>query len=119
MKKILTLVLLLAVSFTYAQNATVKPKFEKQGDLIIATYFHNNGEIAQKGHFNKNNKLEGTWLSFDNTGAKQSIGQYDNGVKVGTWLFWKNEDLREVDYNKNVIIKVGEWKNKTQIAIAD
>lgn len=119
MKKILALTILLTVSFTYAQNDIVKPKFEKPGDLILATYFHNNGEIAQKGHFNKNNKLEGTWVSFDNTGAKQSIGQYDKGVKVGTWLFWKNDSLREVDYNKNVITNVGEWKSKTHLAIMD
>lgn len=117
MKKILTLVLLLAVSFTYAQNETVTPKFEKQGDLIVATYFHTNGAVAQKGCFNKNNKPEGTWVSYNSLGTKQSIGQYDNGVKVGKWLFLKNDSLREVDYNRNVITNVGEWKSKTHLAI--
>jgi len=119
MKKILTLALLLAASFGYAQDGAATPKLEKQGHLIMATYFHNNGEIAQKGYFNKNNKLEGTWVSFDTSGNKQSIGHYNNGVKVGTWLFWNNDNLREVDYSQNVIVNVGEWKNKLQIAIAD
>ncbi|TYB76097.1 nicotinic acid mononucleotide adenyltransferase [Bizionia gelidisalsuginis] len=119
MKKILVFALLLSVTFTSAQNETIHPKFEKQGDIILATYYHNNGEIAQKGYFNKANKLEGTWVSFNNKGTKQSIGQYTNGVKVGKWLFWKENSLREVDYNNNVIANVGEWKNKTHLAIAD
>ncbi|SEA40542.1 toxin-antitoxin system YwqK family antitoxin [Bizionia paragorgiae] len=119
MKNILAIVLMLTVTFAYSQEASTPPKYEKQGDFIIATYFHDNGAIAQKGQFNENNKLEGTWVSYDKTGNKQALSQYRNGIKVGTWLFWQDNNLREVDYNNNVIENVGEWTNKTQVAISN
>lgn len=115
MKNIASLLILLFVTFTFAQNG-VKPKFEKKGDQTKAVYYHENGQIEQEGYFNKENKLQGTWTSYDAQGNKVAIGKYENGVKVGKWLFWSNDALKEVDYVNNSIVNVSEWQNKTQIA---
>ena len=118
MKKIFTILLVLAVTVTYAQN-NPKPKFEKQGDLVEATFYHENGQVEQMGTFNKQNKLHGTWTSYDNKGNKVAIGKYENGKKVGKWFFWTADSLKEVDYQDNAIANVSEWENKSTIAIAD
>lgn len=117
MKNILTFALILMVTITFAQE--VKPKFEKQGDLTEATFYHDNGTVAQTGFFDKNNKLEGTWLSYDVKGNKTAVGNYKNGVKVGKWLFWNENSLKEVDYENNKIAGFSEWENKSSLAIAN
>ena len=45
---------------SFSQNA-INPTFEAQGDLIQATYFHENGSIQQQGFFTKQGILEGLW----------------------------------------------------------
>jgi len=117
MKKILSIALLLFATLTYAQE-DIKPKYEKVGDQIKATFFHDNGEIAQQGFFNQDNKLEGTWTSFDVNGNKIAAGNYNNGIKIGKWFFWKDQTLTEVDYNNNKIASVNKWKN-TSSTVAD
>lgn len=106
--------MLLAVAVTFAQE--IKPKFEKQGNQTEATFYHDNGEISQKGMFNKANKLQGTWTSYDNQGNKVTVGNYDNGVKVGKWFFWNANSLKEVDYSNNAVASINEWQNKNSIA---
>lgn len=98
MKKLLIMALMLVSgTVTFAQN-TKKPVFEKKGDLVKATYYHENGEVAQTGHFTSKGKLQGEWTSFDVNGKKTAIGTYENGKKVGKWFFWKGDSLQEVDY---------------------
>ena len=83
-------VFLLAVMFTVGISAQdIKPTFEKDGKMIKATYFHDNGEIAQTG-FLLEGKLHGDWVMFDNEGKKIATGQYMNGRKSGKWFFWEN-----------------------------
>lgn len=117
MKNILVIAILLSVSLTFAQQ--VEPKFEKQGTKTEATYYYDNGIVAQNGFFNKENKLEGTWTSFDNEGNKIATGNYNSGVKVGKWFFWNKKTLTEVDYVNNSIENVSEWQNKSSLAVRD
>ena len=117
MKNIASILMLLFVAVAFAQN-DIKPKFEKQGDQTKAIYYHENGQVEQEGYFNKENKLQGTWTSYDVNGEKVAIGKYDNGIKVGKWLFWSNDSLTEVDYVNNTVANVSEWQNKTRVATA-
>ncbi|MBR9915215.1 MAG: nicotinic acid mononucleotide adenyltransferase [Algicola sp.] len=116
MKKICTVLVMLSVILTYAQE---KPKVEtqKDGDLTIATYFHDNGQIEQQGTFNSDGELHGVWTSYDTTGKKTTLGNYENGKKVGRWLFWSGNTLREVEYVDSRIASVSEWTDKVQVAI--
>lgn len=118
MKKVLVFLMVLSVSFTYAQDKQ-QPKLEKKGKLTYATYYHDNGEISQTGTFNADGKVHGEWKSYDLNGNKTALGNYDNGVKVGKWFFWQGESLKEVDYIDSRIVSVNLWEGKTKLAISN
>ena len=111
-KLLLALFLVSAVSFSQEKQ----PKFEKQGGLVKATYYYDNGNIKVQGFF-KNKKLTGIWTSFDQAGNKTQIGQYNNGKKVGKWFVWNNDNLKEITYKNSVIIGVNDWKSESKLAI--
>lgn len=111
-----TLIATLALVFTgmvYAQDS--KPVLEPFGNKVKATYFYENGQVQQEGYF-ENGKLEGYWVAYNEDGTKNSSGFYKNGEKVGKWFFWKTEQLNEVDFNKNAVASVKNWK-KEAIAV--
>jgi antitoxin component YwqK of YwqJK toxin-antitoxin module len=116
MKKtvILFVFLISFVSFAQEQTDTI---FEKVGDNIEVTYFHENGVVKQHGFFNENGKLQGTWTSYNYDGEKMTIGNYDNGKKVGKWFFWSDDTLKEVDFIESKIANVSEWKNESKLAV--
>ena len=109
---------MLSVGFTYAQNKNT-PKLEKKGDLTIATYFYDNGEVQQTGAFDANGKLQGKWTSFDVEGNKLAVATYDAGKKVGKWFFWESDSLKEVDYSNNTVVSVVEWSNDRTLVSLD
>lgn len=115
--------LVLAIAFLFTAVVSAQdinnPTIEKKGDLFEATYHYEDGTIAQQGFFTKDNKLQGTWTKYDINGNKLAVGEYNKGVKVGKWLFWSADTLREVDYANNAIVNVNEWNNKKSIATRD
>ncbi|MBT4413453.1 MAG: nicotinic acid mononucleotide adenyltransferase [Polaribacter sp.] len=114
MKKIITLVLLCIATVGYAQ--TNKPTFKAEGDLVKATYYHEDGSIKTQGFF-KNKKLTGEWTRFDTNGKKVQLAYYDEGKKVGKWFFWTKTSLKEVNYEDNAIASVNVWKQESKVAI--
>ncbi len=114
MKKV---ALLLIGMFTISLAAQeIEPKFEKEGKQVKATYFHDNGEIAQTG-FYLNGKLHGEWKMYDTEGDKIAMGQYDQGIRTGKWFFWKGAELEEVAYVDNEIVNVTKWKNAESVVL--
>ncbi len=111
MKKIL-IIAVLALSF--GAFAQVEPKFEKEGNKVKATYFHANGEVSQQGYF-LNEKLEGEWKMFNEKGDKIAMGNYNHGVKHGTWLFWEGDVKKEVNFDNNRIASVTNTKSKGSV----
>lgn len=106
MKKILFLALLFCFAGLNAQQPN--PKLEKEGDLVKATYFYENGQVRQEGFF-KNNKLDGQWVSYREDGTKAALAIYQDGKKNGKWLFWSADGkITEVDYSQNTILNVIE-----------
>lgn len=105
-KYILVLVVLFIGVSVYAQDTNVKEKHEQKGDLVESTYFYADGTIQQKGTFNEDGKLHGTWTSYDNAGNKIALGNYENGKKVGKWTFWANGVTNEVVYSNSKISSV-------------
>ncbi len=116
MKAVLIICMMcLSIGVTMAQE-TKKNLFVDKGDMIEATLFHDNGKIAQTGFYTKTNKLQGEWISFDVNGNKTAVAQYDNGKKVGTWLFYQGETLKEVNYDNAKMAAVKTYKKTdTQI----
>lgn len=114
MKKIVMLATFFCTVILTAQN--IEPKFEKNGDMVQATYFHDNGEISQTGNF-LNGELNGKWKMYNVAGKKIAMGEYENGTKTGKWFFWKGEELTEVDYNENKIASVVKWNNAEAVVL--
>ena len=115
MKNIALLIFLFSLTLSAQEN--IKPKFEKEGELIKAMFYHDNGEIAQIGYF-KDKKRHGNWISYHPSGKKSTMGTYDSGLKTGQWFFWSKNDLIEVIYEENKIINVLEWNNSEKKLIA-
>ncbi|MEL6917378.1 MAG: nicotinic acid mononucleotide adenyltransferase, partial [Bacteroidota bacterium] len=95
MKTVTTLFVFIFSIAIYAQDH--KPTFEKEGDMVKATYFHEDGKIAQTGYL-LNNKLHGKWKMYNVEGKKIAMGEYAEGKKIGKWFFWQGDALKEVDY---------------------
>lgn len=114
MKATVTLIAFLFISLISAQE--VKPIFEQDGDQVKATYFHDNGVVAQIGYFVEG-KPHGEWKMYDKTGKKIAIGQYVEGKKNGKWFFWEGKDLREVDYTDNRIANVIKWTDAESVVL--
>lgn len=114
MKVVLSMLALMGVVILQAQD--VKPSFTQEGDMVKATYFHENGQIAQEGYY-LDGKLHGEWQMFAASGEKIALGQYTFGQKSGKWFFWHQEGLKEVDYLKNQVVNVTLWNNKEAIVL--
>ena len=114
MKNLILIVALLFANFSFAQE--VKPKFEKDGDIVKGTYFHDNGLVSQVG-FYKDGKLHGEWKSFNAKGKKIAVGNYTQGKKTGKWFFWDGEKLSEVNYSDNQISSIKTWDNNSDVAV--
>ncbi len=107
----------LAVMFSvciYSQNT--KPTLEKVGKMVKATYFHDNGEIAQTGYMLKG-KLHGQWFMYDVAGKKIASGKYIEGKKSGKWFFWEGQVLKEVDFVDNRIVAVKNWNQSEVVSV--
>lgn len=108
----------LAVMFSvcmYPQDT--EPTFEKVGKVVKATYFHENGEIAQIGYLLKG-KLHGQWFMYNVDGKKIASGKYNEGKKSGKWFFWEAQILKEVDFANNRIVNVKNW-NQSEVVSVD
>lgn len=107
MKKFLAslIVWVLMVSVSFAQN--IEPKFEKQDDLVKATYYHDNGMVKEIGFF-KNDKLHDKWVSYNKEGKIKVVAVYNNGQKDGKWYLVGEEEVKEVTYKLNKIVSVKE-----------
>lgn len=114
----LAIAFMLSITLSFAQE---KPKvnLQKDGELTIATYYHENGVIEQQGAFNEEGELHGVWTSYDKQGKKVTVGNYVNGRKTGKWLFWSDDKLREVDFVDSKIASVSEWTDKVQVAVSN
>jgi antitoxin component YwqK of YwqJK toxin-antitoxin module len=111
MKQLLISGMLILTAAGFSQS---NPKLEASGAVVKATYYHDNGQIAQEGVF-KNGKLDGKWVSFNEDGSKKSIGEYTEGNKTGKWFFWNGAKLSEVDYQNSRVAYVKTWQQQAPL----
>ena len=114
MKQVVCILIVFLSFGVYAQNT--KPTFEKVGKVVKATYFHDNGEIAQTGYLLKG-KLHGEWFMYDTAGKKIAEGNYIEGKKSGKWFFWNDNQLKEVDFLANKLVNVKSWNNAEIVSV--
>ncbi|WP_333694158.1 toxin-antitoxin system YwqK family antitoxin [Flavobacterium sp.] len=112
MKKLLIAAMLVVSGVVLAQENNVKHEVVDQ--MVKSTFYHDNGQVQQEGYY-KDGKVHGQWVSYDVNGKKVSMGQYDNGVRVGKWFFWTGGDLTEVDYSQSKIAQVRKWSQEAVV----
>ena len=107
MKKLVAALVMLAlfVNVSFAQQ--MEPKFEKQNDLVKATYYHDNGMVKEVGFF-KDDKLHDKWVSYSKEGKIKVVAFYNNGEKDGKWYLVGDDIVKEVTYKSNKVVKVQE-----------
>ena len=105
MKNILTFAIALFVTVAFAQKERTLT-LNKETNLIEVVYYHDNGAVSQTGFYTPEGKLQGEWLSFDEKGTKLVLANYENGKKVGKWVYWNGDIVKEVDYTANGIATV-------------
>ena len=110
---LLVLALIFSASLSAQEN---KPIFEKEGNMVKATYYHDNGMVAQIGYY-LNDKLHDRWEMFDEEGKKIAMGQYHMGKREGKWFFWSQKDLKEVDFKDNKVVNVVQHDNAEAIVV--
>ena len=115
MKTQMMVLFVFAFGWTFSYGQTTKVERTKSPQVKKMTQFHENGEIAQHGHIFRN-KLDGIWESFDDKGKKIAVGNYDKGVKSGTWFFWTDEQLIEVEFVNNKVDEVIYWNTTERTA---
>ena len=113
---ILTLVLLFGCTVMAQQDAP-KTVVEQEGKLTKVSVYHDNGQLAQEG-FLKNNRLHGKWMKYDAEGKLLCVANYTKGERNGTWLFWDNNDLIEVEFKNNAIVQKISWEASNKLVDA-
>ncbi len=109
MKKLIVLLVIMMFGTVIGQN--IEPKLEVVGKLVKATYYYENGAIAQEGFF-KNGKLEGKWTSYEENGNLKAVAHYSEGKKTGKWSFnSQGLNATTVDYADNQIVTVNNIKS--------
>jgi antitoxin component YwqK of YwqJK toxin-antitoxin module len=113
--KNLIIIALFSISFVGFSQEN-QPTYTVDGDLVKATYYHEDGAVSVEGFF-KDKKLTGEWTRFDNKGNKVQIAFYDAGQKVGKWFLWEKGSLKEINYDYNTVVSVHDWKSESRLAV--
>lgn len=101
----------------FAQDELSNTVVEKEGNLLKVSMYHDNGQLAQQG-FLKNNKLHGKWVRYAQDGSQQCIAFYKKGKREGTWLFWNDDQLTQVEFKENAIVRELTWESSSKIVSA-
>lgn len=106
-----TLALLLAVMMNLsviAQGTT--PTYNKVNGMIKVTKYHENGKVKEIGYFMEDKK-EGVWESYNESGLKISEATYTNGLKEGNWSVWNESGvlLYHMVYENGKRILATQW----------
>ena len=112
---ILLVFTMICFSNSYSQNSEVT--YENKGELIQANYYDDQGNLEQQGTFNRDGELHGTWVSYDVSGKKLVEAKYQNGKKVGKWLYFNNDIIKEVFYEDSKIVSVNEISADSRLVI--
>lgn len=113
MKKIVVNLMMLCVGLSFAQKERTLV-LNEDTRLIEVTYFHDNGEVSQTGFYTEEGKLHGEWIKFCKEGNRLAEARYNNGNKVGKWLFYDGNTIKEVNYSENLVTEVVEKTTYTR-----
>jgi antitoxin component YwqK of YwqJK toxin-antitoxin module len=84
--------------------------YRPNGKPERAVRYNNQGIRTAEGSLNENDKREGEWKTYFETGELRSTGQYLNDYQHGQWLYYFQDGKREQTGNFRNGIMDGEWK---------
>ncbi|MBW2938553.1 nicotinic acid mononucleotide adenyltransferase [Aureisphaera sp. CAU 1614] len=119
MRKLLVVFTISLLAGSAFSQEKVQDEFVKEGKVIKATLYHENGMVAQTGFYTLDNKLEGEWISYDAVGNKTAVAHYKKGNKVGTWYFYQGNEIKEVNYSNSKVAKVTSFKITDAVVISN
>lgn len=82
-----------------ANNEPINDKYSVVGAQVQKVSFYESGAVKEQGYF-LNEKLHGTWVSYNEDGSVNTIAFYDQGKKVGIWSFFRNGEEFKVNFDK-------------------
>lgn len=107
MKKIVLTLAAVVLTLQLALSQEKAPSFEKQGDLVKATYYFDNGQVKEVGFF-KGEKLHDQWVTYDQAGKVTMVAFYKEGLKDGNWYVVDGDTIKKITYKSNKLILVEE-----------
>lgn len=74
--------------------------FDKEGKVINAKIYNDNGIMVSEGILDKTGVKKGVWKNFYNTGELRAKGKYVKNKKSGLWIYYykNNKEQQEGDY---------------------
>ena len=115
MKKLLILTAVFLITLSAQAQDKKEMVLNQETNLIEAKIYHDNGVVAQTGFYTTDGVVHGTWISFDAQGVKTAVANYNKGKKVGTWLFYTGDILKEVTYQDSKILAVNTWNRDSRV----
>lgn len=107
MKKIVLTLIALVFALQLGISQEKAPSFEKQGDLVKATYYFDNGQVKEVGFF-KGEKLHHQWVTYNQEGNITMVAFYNEGLKDGNWYVVDGDAIKKITYKSNKLILVEE-----------
>ena len=115
MKKLLIAILLVSLSISMTAQEKKTLTLNEDTNLIEAKIYHDTGVLAQTGFYTQEGLLQGEWISYNTDGVKTAVANYNLGKKVGTWLFYAGDILKEVTYLDSKILAVNTWNRDSKV----
>lgn len=84
--------------------------FDKNGNIVNAYLYNDNGAKIGEGIITGEGKKEGEWSYFNADGSVRSKGHFNNNLEQGSWrYFFKNGGTEQIGVYKNGKAD-GSWK---------
>jgi len=109
MKKFIFGALILLSGVVFGQDKT---------DVKAVCSKYENGNIKETGLL-KGDKLHGDWVKYSQEGDALIVGTYNEGEKVGDWLFVDEVKgtIREITFENNKVVKSKIYIHKTPTSL--
>ncbi len=99
---------------TFFDNGNIKSRYEYTSTQTYSfSNYYQSGKLMETGSF-LDGKLDGTWLTYNEAGFKNSEAYYKEGEKIGEWkIFDEFGALRyKITYDSKKIVKASNFDSE-------
>ena len=84
-------------------------EYPRDGAIIMAKEYDENGIFSGDGAVDENDKKQGNWKYYYESGEVKSIGAYKDNLKTGEWIFYYEDGKIEQRGKYNNDKPSGQW----------